>query len=151
MSTTPKPSTKLSSSDELPAIAANRKLEPQRLTKVVAGELDWIVMKCLEKERARRYETATGLAVDIEHYLSDEPVTAGPPSRAYQLRKLVSRNKTALATMAVVALSLVVGSLGTTWQAVRAMQAEKEAVAERDEKEQALREARASAARAGCH
>ena len=94
----PKPSTKLSSSDELPAIAAKRKLEPQRLTKVVAGELDWIVMKCLEKERARRYETATGLAVDIEHYLSDEPVMAGPPSRAYRLRKFGHRNKTAMAT-----------------------------------------------------
>ena len=83
----PKPSTKLSSSDELPAIAAKRKLEPQRLTKLVAGELDWIVMKCLEKERSRRYETANGLAADIERYLHDEPVQAGPPSAWYRFRK----------------------------------------------------------------
>jgi len=69
-----KPSTKLSSSDQLPSIAARRKLEPRRLTKLVSGELDWISMKCLEKERNRRYETANGLALDIERYLHDEPV-----------------------------------------------------------------------------
>src|SRR5207248_8713749 len=72
----PKPSTKLSSSEELPAIAAHRKLEPKKLTKLVRGELDWIVMKCLSKERSRRYETANGLAMDVQRYLADEPVLA---------------------------------------------------------------------------
>ena len=76
----PKPSTRLSSSDELPSIAANRKLEPKRLTRAVHGDLDWIVMKALEKDRSRRYETANGFAVDIQRYLADEPVLAGPPS-----------------------------------------------------------------------
>jgi tetratricopeptide (TPR) repeat protein len=76
----PKPSTKLSSSAELPAIAASRKSEPRTLTKQVRGDLDWIVMKCLEKGRARRYETANGLAADLGRYLADEPVLARPPS-----------------------------------------------------------------------
>ena len=78
----PKPSTRLSDSKEtLPSIAAQRHTEPARLTKLVRGELDWIVMKALEKDRTRRYETASGLAHDIEHYLHDEPVLACPPSR----------------------------------------------------------------------
>src|SRR5262249_25238784 len=88
----PRPSTRLSSSAELPTIAANRKLEPKRLTRLVRGELDWIVMKCLEKERGRRYDTANGLARDIERYLHDEPVQACPPSAGYRLRKVVRRN-----------------------------------------------------------
>jgi serine/threonine protein kinase/tetratricopeptide (TPR) repeat protein len=99
-----KPSTRLSSSDELPSIAANRKLEPSRLTRLVHGDLDWIVMKALEKDRARRYETANGFAMDIQRYLADEPVSAGPPGAGYRLRKLVRRNKgPALATAAVAA------------------------------------------------
>ena len=93
----PKPSTRLSSSEALPTIAANRKLEPQRLTKLVSGEIDWIVMKCLEKERTRRYETATGLALDIKRYLHEEPVAAGPPSRRYRLRKFARKHRVALA------------------------------------------------------
>src|SRR6476620_1901666 len=72
----PKPSTRLTTSDALPSIAANRHLEPHKLTALVRGELDWIVMKCLEKDRNRRYETANGLAQDIERHLSDEPVQA---------------------------------------------------------------------------
>ncbi len=76
----PKPSTRLSSSDQLPSIAANRQLEPKHLTTLVSGELDWIVMRCLEKERSRRYETANALAMELRHYLADEPVLAGPPS-----------------------------------------------------------------------
>jgi serine/threonine protein kinase/formylglycine-generating enzyme required for sulfatase activity len=105
----PKPSTRLSSSDELPSIAANRKLEPRRLTSLVTGELDWIVMKALEKDRARRYETANGLAMDIGRYLSDEPVLAGPPSAAYRLKKLMKRNKGRVAAAAAVAALLLVG------------------------------------------
>jgi WD40 repeat protein/serine/threonine protein kinase len=87
----PKPSTKLSNSTELAVIAANRKLEPKKLTRLVSGDLDWIVMKCLEKERERRYETANGLAMDVERFLADEPVLAGPPSPGYRLRKLLWR------------------------------------------------------------
>jgi serine/threonine protein kinase len=121
----PKPSTKLSSSAELPSIAAHRKLEPKRLTKLVAGELDWIVMKCLEKDRGRRYETANGLVMDIQRYLQDDPVLAGPPSAGYRLRKFARRYRAVLATAASFAVLLVLGVIGTTWQAVRAERARK--------------------------
>ena len=105
----PRPSTRLSSSEELPSIAANRKLEPSRLTRIVHGDLDWIVMKALEKDRARRYETANGFAMDIQRYLADEPVSAGPPGAGYRLRKLVRRNKGAVIAAAAVAIVLVAG------------------------------------------
>ena len=81
----PKPSTKLSTSGTLPSIAANRQTEPARLSKAVRGELDWIVMKALEKDRNRRYETANALAADIQRYLDDEPVDACPPSAIVSL------------------------------------------------------------------
>jgi serine/threonine protein kinase len=109
----PTPSTKLSGSEELPSIAANRKLEPKRLTKLVHGELDWITMKCLEKERGRRYETANGLARDVERYLTDEPVVAGPPSRFYRMRKFLRRNRgSAMAAGSAVVLTF--GGLATS-------------------------------------
>src|SRR6201746_470390 len=85
----PKPSTRLSDSGEaLASISAQRHTEPARLAKLVRGELDWIVMKTLEKDRNRRYETANGLAADLRRYLDDESVTACPPSAGYRLRKL---------------------------------------------------------------
>jgi serine/threonine protein kinase len=88
----PKPSTRLTQSKEsLASLAAQRRTEPARLTREVRGELDWIVMKCLEKDRTRRYETANGLARDLERYLHDEPVEACPPSTAYRLKKLLRR------------------------------------------------------------
>jgi tetratricopeptide (TPR) repeat protein len=127
-----KPSTKLSSSAELPAIAAKRKLEPRRLAKVVRGELDWIVMKCLAKERNRRYETANGLAADIERYLHDEPVRAGPPGAAYQLRKMARRYKRSLVAGAVFVALLLGGVVASTWQAVRATRAEAQLRVQRD-------------------
>jgi serine/threonine protein kinase/tetratricopeptide (TPR) repeat protein len=105
----PKPSTKLSSSEELPAIAANRKLEPNRLTRQVHGDLDWIVMKALEKDRGRRYETANGFAMDIQRYLADEPVLAGPPGAGYRLRKLVRRNKGPVLAATGVLMTMVAG------------------------------------------
>ncbi len=77
----------------LPSIAANRGTEPAKLTRLVRGELDWIVMKALEKDRNRRYETANGLAMDVQHYLRDEPVEACPPSALYRLRKFARRNR----------------------------------------------------------
>ncbi len=87
------PSTRLSTSKSLASISANRRLEPKKLAVLVSGDLDWIVMRCLEKDRQRRYETATGLAEDVQRYLSDEPVTARKPSRAYRLKKFIRRNR----------------------------------------------------------
>src|SRR5207253_10429336 len=101
-------STRLSTSEQLPSIAANRGLEPKKLSALVLGELDWIVMKSLEKDRSRRYETANGLAQDIGHYLADEEVQACPPSAVYRLRKFARRNKVALAVSGLVLLCLVI-------------------------------------------
>ena len=81
----PRPSVRLSSLDHLPSVAAARKTEPGRLPKLVRGELDWIVMKCLETDRTRRYETASGSRVIVEHYLADEPVEAPPGAAGYRL------------------------------------------------------------------
>ena len=93
----PKPSTRLSDSGEaLASISAQRHTEPAKLTKLVRGELDWIVMKALEKDRNRRYETANGFAADVQRYLDDEPVQACPPSAGYRFRKFARRNKAAL-------------------------------------------------------
>src|SRR2546421_2172018 len=90
----PKPSTRLSDSGEaLASISAQRKTEPAKLSKLMRGELDWIVMKCLEKARSRRYETANGFAEDVQRYLNDEPVLACPPSARYRLAKFIRRNK----------------------------------------------------------
>src|SRR6266571_3190721 len=96
-------STRLSDSGEaLASISAQRHTEPAKLTKLVKGELDWIVMKCLEKDRNRRYETANGLAMDVQRYLADESVQACPPSAGYRFRKFARRNKRTLATAALV-------------------------------------------------
>src|SRR5260370_41504790 len=86
----PKPSTRLSDSGEaLASISANRHMEPAKLTKLVRGELDWIVMKTLEKDRGRRYETANAFAADLQRYLADEPVQAAPPRAAHRVRELL--------------------------------------------------------------
>ncbi|MBI1916590.1 MAG: tetratricopeptide repeat protein [Planctomycetes bacterium] len=111
----PKPSTRLSDSGEaLASISANRHTEPAKLTKLVRGELDWIVMKALEKDRNRRYETANAFAADVQRYLADEPVLACPPSAWYRLRKFARRHKAGLTMASVVTLAvlLVVGGLG---------------------------------------
>ncbi len=120
----PTPSTRLGTSDTLSSIAANRHTEPTRLSREIRGELDWIVMKCLEKDRNRRYTTVHGLASDIQRYLADEPVEAIPPSAAYRLRKFARRNKTLLATTVAIALILIAGATVSTWQAVRATRAQ---------------------------
>jgi serine/threonine protein kinase/WD40 repeat protein len=134
----PRPSTRLSQSGAaLAAISARRKTEPARLGKVLRGELDWIVMKALEKDRSRRYESANGLARDLEHYLKDEAVEACPPSAGYRLRKFARKHKTGLVTAAAMAALLVAGIAISTWQAVRATRAEGDAVAKRDEAEKA--------------
>jgi serine/threonine protein kinase len=89
----PKPSARLSSSDTLPSVAANRGTEPAKLSKLLKGELDWVVLKALEKDRIRRYDTANGLARDIQRYLADEVVEARPPSTGYRLQKFVRRHR----------------------------------------------------------
>lgn len=151
----PRPSTKLSSSQTLPNIAANRRTEPARLSTIVRGELDWIVMKSLEKDRNRRYETANGFAMDIQRYLAGEVVEACPPSVSYRIQKFTRRNKALLATLSMLTVALTIGLLATTWQAIRATRAEQlalaneqRAIAERDEKEVARREAVTSAEQA---
>jgi serine/threonine protein kinase len=111
----PKPSTRLTTAEQLPTIAANRGLEPKKLSGMVHGELDWIVMKALEKDRARRYETANGLAMDVQRYLHDETVQACPPSAGYRFRKFARRNKVALAVSALVLCCLVLLGSGIGW------------------------------------
>jgi serine/threonine protein kinase len=108
----PKPSTRLSSAKELPSISAQRQTEPAKLTKLVRGELDWIVMKALEKDRNRRYDTPNNLAKDIERYLNDEPVLACPPSVGYRLRKWLRKHRAAAAAVLGLALMLVILSVG---------------------------------------
>jgi WD40 repeat protein len=118
----PKPSTRLSAlkREALTTVAARRREDPRRLPRLVRGELDWIVMKCLEKDRSRRYETVNGLAADLRRYLENEPIAARPPSALYRFRKLARRNKLALAAVGAVLAALIAGLITTTWQAKRA-------------------------------
>lgn len=128
-----KPSTRLSTDQSLPSLAALRQTEPRKLMALLRGELDWVVMKCLDKQRDRRYETANGLARDIQRYLADEPVEARPPSPAYRLGKLLRRNKGPVAAVAAVFFVLVAGAVVSTWQAVRATRAEAYALQQRND------------------
>jgi tetratricopeptide (TPR) repeat protein len=121
----PKPSTRLRTlGDKLPEVAKRRNTEAAALGRVVQGDLDWIVMKCLEKDRRRRYETANGLAMDLRRHLADEPVTAGAPSAGYKFGKFARRHKAALAVAATIAAVLVMATGISVWQAVRAARAE---------------------------
>ncbi|QEG37019.1 serine/threonine-protein kinase [Bythopirellula goksoeyrii] len=138
----PKPSTRLSQSgDQLPSIAALRNTEPAKLSKLVRGDLDWIVMKCLDKDRKRRYETANALARDVQRFMHDEPVHACPPSASYRFRKFARRYRKPLLAASLVAMALVCGTAVSIWQAVRAVRAERSAIAERDAGELARQEA----------
>src|SRR5439155_10214320 len=119
----PSPSTRLSTSQQLPSIATNRGLEPKKLSGIVHGELDWIVLKALEKNRGRRYETANGFAADVQRYLDDEAVQACPPSATYRFRKFARRNKASLLTVVALMAALIGGTTVSTWQAVRATRA----------------------------
>ncbi len=103
----------------LASIAACRHTEPARLAKLVRGDLDWIVMKALEKDRNRRYETANGFLMDVQRYLADEPVLACPPSAGYRFRKFARRNKVALATTSVVSLAVVLAVVSLAVSNVR--------------------------------
>ena len=111
----PKPSTRLSATRDAARIAGARRTEPAKLAKLVRGELDWIVMKALEKDRGRRYQTANGLARDIQRYLADESVEASPPSAFYRLRKFVRRNKPQVAAASLLVLALVAGIASGLW------------------------------------
>jgi eukaryotic-like serine/threonine-protein kinase len=122
----PTPSKKLSSSDHLASIAANRNTEPVVLNRQVQGELDWIVMKAIEKDPNRRYDSAKELAADIDRYLNGEQVLACPPTWAYRTRKFAKRNGALLATSSTLLAILLLGIFGTSWQAMRAMNAESE-------------------------
>jgi eukaryotic-like serine/threonine-protein kinase len=132
----PMPSSRLTEhSHTLTDVAKRRHVDPAKLPAAIRGDLDWIVMRCLEKDRTRRYESAGGLVMDIAHHLAGEPVTAAPPNRAYRLRKFVSRNRAAVLTAAAIALLLVAGIGGTTWGFVRAETRQREAEAQRREAE----------------
>lgn len=134
-----KPSTRLSTADSLPSIAAVRQVDPRKLTSLLKGELDWVVMKCLEKSRERRYETANALASDLGRFLSDDPVEARPPSSTYRLQKFLKRNKGLVIATSIVAVTLIAGIIGTSWGLVQARAQQKIAEDETAKKEIALK------------
>jgi serine/threonine protein kinase len=148
----PKPSTRLSTMGaSLSKVSSQRKTEPAKLSALVKGDLDWIVMKALEKDRSRRYETAVGLAKDVQRYLADEPVEACPPSLGYRVKKFVSRHRGPVIVSAVMVGLLCLGLAGTITGIIhtrfaveKLMVAEAVARADRDEKEMA-RQAEAAA------
>ncbi len=113
----PKPSTRLGGAlstietrDKAKTVASSRRMSDSELSRTLRGELDWIVMKCLEKDRDRRYSTPTELALELEHYLNNEPVTARPPSASYRMRKLIRRNRGAFVATGIIAATLVVAT-----------------------------------------
>lgn len=130
----PAPSRRLSTlGARMTTVSSSRQVEPSRLTSTLRGDLDWIVMKSLEKDRNRRYDSAMALADDLERYLHQEPIEARPPSPSYRLMKFASRHRVALGTTALVLLSLVAGLAASLWQMQRVAE-------ERDQKEAALQE-----------
>jgi len=138
----PRPSTRLSTlaAADLTAVAKRQQTEPPRLIHLVRGDLDWIVMRCLEKERARRYETANDLAHDIERHLNHQPVSAAAPSAVYRMRKFVRRHRVGLAMAAGLFALFAVGVAGIAWQAVRETRAEREQSQLRREAEKAQKD-----------
>jgi WD40 repeat protein len=136
----PRPSVRLSGQATPPAVAAARRAGPRKLAALLRGELDWIVMKALEKDRARRYESASALALDLQRYLADEPVAAGPPSAGYRLRKFVRRNRGPVLAAGLLLLALVAGVVGTGWGLVEAVRARKDEADQRRETDRLLRE-----------
>src|SRR5208283_692582 len=121
-----RPSTRLATlkGEELTTTAKRRSAETSKLLHQLKGDLDWIVMKCLEKDRTRRYETANGLAADLKRHLNNEPVVARPPSTAYRFQKAFRRNKLVFTAGLAVFAALLLGIVASAWQAVRARRAE---------------------------
>jgi serine/threonine protein kinase/WD40 repeat protein len=115
------------SAQAISTVSQHRSVDERQLSRVLRGELDWIVMKALEKDRSRRYESASALAIDIQRYLSDEPVLACPPTPMYRFQKLARKHRPALVTAAAIAVCLLLGTTVSAWQAVRATTAETEA------------------------
>ena len=145
----PKPSSRISTLGEQTAqIASHRSTSPDKLGSTVRGDLDWIVMRSLEKNRERRYESPNAFADDVGRYLDDEAVSACPPSLAYRFRKLAQRNKVAIATSASIVAALVIGLSIAVWQAVRATNALEDAIAARKSANTAMLNAEAEAKRA---
>ncbi|MBL9147352.1 MAG: serine/threonine protein kinase [Phycisphaerae bacterium] len=143
----PKPSTRVSTlGDTATSIAAHRRTEPGKLGAVMRGDLDWIVMKSLEKDRTRRYDSAGDFAADIERHLKGEPVLAAPPSRAYRLGKFVRRRRGVVAAVAAVAVTLVGGIVGTSVGLVRARAAARDANLARGNEVEARERAEATTA-----
>ena len=124
-----RPSTKLDGlrTVELTQTSLHRQIETPRLKSLLRGDLDWIVMKALEKDRNRRYQTANGFGMDVQRYLNNEPVFARPPSRLYRLQKLVRRNQTTFAAIAAVSVALIAGFGTSTWLFFREREARREA------------------------
>jgi serine/threonine protein kinase len=141
----PKPSACLSTmeAETQTSIAAHRQTEALKLIHLIRGDLDWIVMKALDKDRTRRYDTANGIALDVQRYLDDEPIMARPPSSIYRFQKLVRRNNSISVAVAVTFIALLLGSVTITTQAVRARRAETLARQARDEAVKAQRNAEA--------
>lgn len=140
----PRPSTRLSqNADSIAGVAANRSVEPRRLGTLMRGELDWIVMKSLEKDRRRRYAAASDLAADVERFLADQPVLARPATRLYKLGKFARRNKLAVTAGAAIALALLAGLAATTAMYVRADRARALADTQRQRAERESAKARA--------
>ena len=128
-----RPSTRLATlqEDELTTAAKRRAVEAPRLIHQLQGDLDWIVMKCLQKDRTRRYETANGLAADLKRHLGNEPVVARPPSKVYEFQRLVRRHKVGFAATAAILVALSAGVVMSTWQALEATRARKAEVKQR--------------------
>ncbi len=148
------PSTRVSGSERLPGLAAQRRMDPRLLQRSLAGELDWIVMRALEKERSRRYETSSDLGRDIERYLADEPVEACPPSRLYRWRKFIRRHRPQLLACGILLLGLNAAIAGLVWGWQQSRQAEeqvrqtlRELLKERAAKDQAVADGQQERAR----
>jgi serine/threonine protein kinase len=138
-----RPSSRISESVEsLESISAERQIDPRRFSLLMKGDLDWIVLKAMEKDRARRYESANGLAADIRRYLSDEPIVARPPSALYRLQKFARKYRAAVITMAAFATLLIVATVVSAVLAFKANRAE-ELANRRFEGEQKARKAEA--------
>ncbi|MCG6158013.1 serine/threonine-protein kinase [Rubinisphaera margarita] len=131
----PRPSTRLSTCNEAATTIADRRhIDPRGLASAIAGDLDWIVMKSLEKDRSRRYDSAAALADDLKRYLENQPIQARPPSTLYRVRKYARRHRVAFLTATLVSISLILGTAGSLWQMSKA-------IGERNAKDTALREA----------
>lgn len=140
----PRPSVRISTSGTIAKLAAARKTDASKLSALMKGELDWIVMKCLEKDRTRRYDGANALCKDVQRYLAGDAVEACPPSLGYRLQKTLRRHQVAILTAGAFAAVLLIGIVVSTWQAVRATHAERLALAAKEEAVSSQSEAVAS-------